>query len=268
MVKIIVITGSTRGIGFGLAESFLKMGCSVVVSGRSQSSVDKAVAELSTRYDSKYILGQACDVTQFDDVQRLWDAAKARFGRVDIWINNAGIGNVMMPFWEQPPENLSAVVNTDVTGLMYGAKVAISGMIEQGSGHIYNMEGFGSDGRISVGLTPYGTTKYAVRYLAKALVKETKGTSVKVSTLSPGIVITDFLSDGYKGRDPAEFERAKRIYNIIGDRVETVTPYLAEKVLANDKSGARIEWLTTPQVFARFLTASFRKRDLFSENSD
>jgi hypothetical protein len=61
------------------------------------------------------------------------------------------------------------------------------------------------------------------------------------------------------------WEQAKRILNILGDRVETVSPYLADKVLANDQAGARIAWLTFPKIMSRFLTARFRKRDIFAD---
>jgi NAD(P)-dependent dehydrogenase (short-subunit alcohol dehydrogenase family) len=262
-MKTVVITGSTRGIGYGLAESFLERGCSVVVSGRTQAAVEQAVTALAKKHPAERICGQACDMGVFEQVQALWDAAVKKFGRVDIWINNAGMSNPMLPFWEQTPERLRDVVNTNLLGAMYGSKVAIAGMLKQGGGHLYNMEGFGSDGGMRVGLTPYGTTKYGVRYFIKALIAETQNTPVKVSTLSPGIVITDLLMDGYVGRD-ADKERAKRVFNILGDKVETVTPYLAQKVLENDKAGARIAWLTFPKIAFRFATAGFNKRNLFS----
>ncbi|MBZ0308797.1 MAG: SDR family oxidoreductase [Anaerolineae bacterium] len=265
-MKSIVITGSTRGIGLGLAHEFLVRGCAVTVSGRSQASVDKAVATLSAKHGDDRLLGQPCDVGQFDQVQALWDAAQTRFGKVDIWINNAGLGNVMLPLWELPAERLQAIVDTNLTGMMYACKVAITGMIEQGYGQIYNMEGHGSNGSIRNGLTPYGTTKYAVRYLTKALLKETANTPVQIGFLSPGIVITDLLNDGYANRGPEETARTQRIFNILGDRVETVTPYLVEKVLANEKAGTLIEWLTYPKIISRFLLARFRKRDLFNDN--
>ncbi len=263
MSKIVVITGGTRGIGFGLVREFLKRECKVIFCGRSQSSVDKALAQFTTEFDAANVLGVPCDVSNGDQLQALWDAGVKRFGRIDIWINNAGIGNRMRPVWKIDNADLRDVIDTNLTGSMLSAGVAIRGMLTQpDGGHFYLMEGFGSSGSVRVGMTPYGATKYAVRYLSKALTAEVKGTNVKASVLSPGIVATDFLPDGYD--NPADFEKAKRIFNILGDKVETVTPFLTEKVLANDKSGARIEWLTTPKVLLRFLTASFNKRDLFS----
>ena len=103
-MKTVVITGSTRGLGYGLADSFLALGCAVVVSGRTPAGVEKAVAELSAKHEADRVFGHPCDVTDFEQVQALWDTAKAHFDKIDIWINNAGIGNSQMNFWELPAE--------------------------------------------------------------------------------------------------------------------------------------------------------------------
>lgn len=264
-MKNIVITGSTRGIGFGLADAFLARGCHVTISSRSQASVDEAVSKLAARHGTEGVFGHPCDVTDFEAVQGLWNTSKARWGKVDIWINNAGIAHAQTELREQAPEEMAAVVETNVTGSMYGARVALTGMLAQGSGCLYNMEGLGSDGRRVEGLTVYGTTKYGLRYLTEALVEETKDTPVLVGSLRPGMVLTDLLTKQYEDR-PEDWEEAKRIFNILADRVETVTPWLADQVLANTKHGATIQWLSRGKVMGRFLTAPFSKRDLFSEN--
>lgn len=261
-MKTVVITGSTRGIGYGLADSFLDLGCAVVVSGRTSGTVEKVVARLSAKHDADRVFGYPCDVTDFEQVQDLWDAAKAHFDKVDIWINNAGLSNPQMDFWELPAERIQAVVSTNLIGAMYGSKVALRGMLEQGFGGLYNMEGLGSGGRNVEGLTLYGSTKCGLRYLDDSLARETRGTPVLVGALRPGMVVTDFLTKQFEDR-PEEWERAKRIFNILADRVETVTPWLAQKVLANDKNGVCISWQSPYKIMGRFLAAPFRKRDLF-----
>jgi NAD(P)-dependent dehydrogenase (short-subunit alcohol dehydrogenase family) len=266
-VKIIVITGSTRGIGYGLANAFLAQGCAVTVSGRTEQSIERAVANLSRTHESERVLGHTCDVTQFGQVRSLWDAARNRFGKVDIWINNAGIAHPQIRFWEFTPETLRAVVETNLVGAINGAHVALNGMLAQGFGSLYNMEGFGSDGRKMLGLTAYGTTKYGLAYLTDALVKEAAGTGLIVGALRPGMVATELLSGQFEGR-PEEWERAKPIFNILADPVEAVAPWLVRKVLANKQSGARFTWLTRPKLIARFLTAPFSKRDVFADSGD
>lgn len=127
------------------------------------------------------------------------------------------------------------------------------------------MEGLGSDGRRVDGLALYGSTKAALGYLTDSLVQETKVTPVLVGAIRPGMVTTEFLTERYEGR-PEEWKRAKRIFNILADRVETVAPWFARKILENTRHGARFSWLSRDKLMGRFLLAPFRKRDLFSED--
>jgi NAD(P)-dependent dehydrogenase (short-subunit alcohol dehydrogenase family) len=261
-VKNIVITGSSRGIGYGLADAFLSRGCQVMVSGRSQQGVDRAIQSLAARHGAGRVQGYCCDVSNPEQVQCLWNEAIQAWGCVDVWINNAGINHPMKALWELSAQTLQTVISTNLLGLAYCSQVAIKGMLEQGHGHIYNMEGHGSSGQILQGMTGYGTSKSGVRYLSKALMQETKGTTVKVSTLSPGMVVTKLVADQFH-EDPAGLERVKIIFNRFGDTVETVAPWLADRVLENNRSGATIAWFTRSKMLWRLLTA-FRPRDLFT----
>lgn len=264
-MKTIVITGSTKGIGLGLAKAFLSRGCNVVISGRQQADVDAVVETLRQDFPVEHILGQACDVARYEDVRELWNASKAQFGQVDIWINNAGQAQMIEQFWELPVDLIESVVETNVLGTMYGAKVAAQGMLEQGGGTLYIMEGKGSKGDVQGGMTLYSTTKRAGNYLFQALVKELEGSAVMVGSISPGMVVTDLLSL-QKNADPENWERTKKIFNILADRVETVCPWIADQILANQAHGQQIRWLTRWKVLWRFLSAVWNKRDLFDEN--
>lgn len=261
-MKSIVITGSTSGIGYGLADSFLSLGCSVTISGRSEEKVQSAVNGLIEKYDAEHLFGFVCDVTDYTQVQKLWDAVKAHFGQIDIWINNAGIAHPKTEIWNYAPGEVKKVVETNITGAMQGAIVAMKGMQEQGFGSIYNVEGLGSDGRVIKGMALYGATKSAVSYLTKAMAKEAQGTPVVVGGIRPGMVATKLITAQYEGHTE-EWERVKRIFNILSDRVETVTPWLARKILSNTKNGATIVWLNKWKLLGRFLTAPFHKRNVF-----
>jgi NAD(P)-dependent dehydrogenase (short-subunit alcohol dehydrogenase family) len=260
--KTIVITGSTRGIGLGLAREFLRLGHQVVVTGRSVAAVDKALADLAA--DPVRVLGVPCDIRQVPELEALWRAAVARFGRVDVWINNAAVATDRALLTDLAPDQIAATVETNLLGTLYGCRTAIAGMLKQGGGKVYTFEGFGSNGMTSVGLTTYGATKSAVRYLTAALVKEFAGTPVCVGSLSPGIVATDLLVYSSRTSDPVAWAKARRVMNILGDRVETVTPWLATQALANSRHGARIEWLTPAKAAWRFATAAFHRRDILS----
>lgn len=264
-MKTIIITGSTRGIGFGLAENFLKLDQQVVISGRSQESVNKAVQSLSERFPAERIFGIPCDMRIYKQVETLWETAASHFGSIDIWINNAGIAQPQTSFWELTVQQISDLAETNISGAMFGARVALAGFMGQGNGAFYNMEGLGSDGRRVEGLTLYGTSKSALHYLTRGLAAEVKGTGVIVGGIRPGMVLTDLILKPYEDRDPEDFAQTKRIFNILADKIETVTPFLAEKIFQNTKNEARIYWLTTGKVFWRFLTAPINKRDLFKD---
>ena len=266
-MKTIVITGSTRGIGLGLAREFLKRGCKVMLSGRNKETLDKELGNLGRDFGAEKVFGTTCDVGVYESVQALWDAAAAKFGAIDIWINNAGINTPSMPLWELPARDIAAVVTTNLTGTLYGCKVALEAMRRQGFGQIYTFEGHGSDDRKIAGLAPYGATKRAVRYLTQCLQLEAKATPVMIGTISPGIVLTDLILGQLKCDSKDKREKNIKIFNILADTVETVTPWIARQVLENTRPNAKIAWLTTPKVLLRFLLAGFKKRNLFEQIS-
>lgn len=265
-MKSVVITGSTRGIGYGLAQAFLNRNCAVMVCGRTPDSVHRAVDTLEQPHSKRVVHGHVCDVRDADQVQQLWQVAQSAFGMVDIWINNAGLGLPPCNIWEAIPAQAHQMVDTNLMGVIYGSQVAAKGMIEQGIGSIYNMEGAGSDGRMHNGLILYGMTKYGVAYLTKGLIEELSDTKILVGSIRPGMVITDFITDQFKNR-PQEWERAKRIFNIIADRVETVTPWIVDRILENRKHGVQISWTSRRKLLFRFLTSPFTRRNVFEETS-
>jgi NAD(P)-dependent dehydrogenase (short-subunit alcohol dehydrogenase family) len=260
----IVITGSSKGIGLGLAKEFRKRGHSVVISSRGQGAVDAAVAQVSAAPGSGEVIGIACDVGSRDAVQALWDGAVAKLGRVDLWINNAGLSGPRRPILELARADIEPVINANIWGMIWGTQVPLAGMTAQGGGKIFNFEGFGSDGMTSPGFSIYGSTKRALTYFTKTVNREIKGSPVLLGTISPGIVVTDLLDEA-KDADPAAWEKTKRLYNILADRVETVTPFIAEQVLAATKPGTKIRWLTNGKAAWRFASASFTKRKVMPD---
>lgn len=264
----IVITGSTRGIGRGLAAEFLKRGHLVTVSGRTQAAVDEVVAALTPlAVGGARVVGAPCDVADAAAVQRLWDTAAGAFGRVDVWINNAGLSHPRQQIGELRAADIDVVADTNLLGMMLGTQVALVGMRKQtDGGTIWNMEGFGSNGMTSPGMSLYGASKFALTYFNKALLAETRGEAVKVCWLSPGIVVTDLVKRDMGSASGTEIARTRRIYDILADRVETVTPWLAEQVLRPHKAGDRVAWLTNGKAFRRFAGSLFRKRKVLSDS--
>jgi NAD(P)-dependent dehydrogenase (short-subunit alcohol dehydrogenase family) len=217
---------------------------------------------LQAKYELARILGFACDVTVDGQLGFLWEAASDRFGHVDIWVNNAGYAGEMGSVWERPAEEAQSVVDVNLVGTIHGSQAALRGMRSQGHGAIYNMEGMGSDGRKHAGLTLYGTTKYAIHYFTESLALELKETNLIAGALRPGMVATDLLRDRYRGRS-VDWERAKRIFNILAERVETVAPWLAREMLANTKNGAILSYSPPWKIMWKFLRSPFIKRQVF-----
>jgi short-subunit dehydrogenase len=124
------------------------------------------------------------------------------------------------------------------------------------------MEGMGGDGRKHSGLTFYGTTKYAVHYFTDSLAMEAKDSSIIVGGLRPGMVATDLLRDRYKGR-PDDWERAKKIFNILAEPVERVTPWLARQMLSNQRNGAILSYSSAAKMLWKFVRSPFVREKVF-----
>jgi NAD(P)-dependent dehydrogenase (short-subunit alcohol dehydrogenase family) len=258
----IVITGSTRGIGFGLAGAFLARGCSVVVSGRTHDAVDEAVAKLGA--EPSRVIGVPCDVTSAGDLQALWERATAAFGSVDVWINNAGTCNAARAFADLEAAEVTNVIDTNMRGAMLGSHVAVRGLLRQGRGKLFNMEGWGSRGEWSRGLTAYGTTKRALRYFTDALVRETREAPIQVGTLSPGMVATDLLISSWEHGLPENWLRMKWLFHFVIDPPEPVCGWLAEKVLGNERTGAHYRWMSPLRLLSRFFRPYYWRRKVFA----
>jgi NAD(P)-dependent dehydrogenase (short-subunit alcohol dehydrogenase family) len=259
----VVITGSTKGIGYGMAREFLRRGHDVVISSRGEAAVTKAAADLSAEFPGRRVVGECCDVANYDDVERLWGKSAEALGKVDIWINNAGRDGLKMPFFALPKDDYMLTVQTNVVGLLNCNRIVIPEMYKQGGGAIFNMEGFGSNGQTRPTTGVYGMTKYALRYFTKAISKELDKTPVRMGYLSPGIVVTDMLVPPPDKRGEG-WEQTKKIMNILADTVDTVCPFLVDGILNSQKNGDAIRWLTPGKVRWRFFSSLFRKRDIFT----
>ncbi len=261
-MKTVVITGSSRGLGLCMAREFLMAGCNVAVSGSSEASLASAAKELGKFGDK--VLFIPCDVRVWADVEKLWNAAAEKWGRVDIWINNAGRNAPFELIHNTQQSYIHAVVDTNLKGMIYGSQVAAARMLAQGGGQIWNMEGLGSNGMIEARTVLYGTTKAALTYFTKGLAKELAGTGVLAGRLSPGMMLTDFITKGPDGEpSPAiEQQRFRKVFNILADRPETVAAFFIPRILGNEKNGVHLEWLTGWKAACRFAATPFSKRKL------
>ena len=261
-MKTVVITGSTRGIGLAMAQEFLQHGCNAVLSGRHDALPEAAKQALAGHMD--HVLYVPCDVSRSEDVQRLWDEAAARWGRVDIWINNAGQNAPHEYIWDTEAEHIDRLIGTNTRGMIYGCQIAAKNMIAQGGGQIWSMEGLGSNDMIQVKTILYGMSKRALTYFMSGLAKELAHTPVKAGRLSPGMMLTDFITKAPDGSESPVLkeEQFRKIFNILADRPEKVAAFFVPRMLASTQNDAHLVYLTGAKAMARFMAAPLRKRKL------
>ncbi len=263
-MKNIVITGSTRGIGYAMALDFLKAGCNVTLSGRYETGLKKHEDELKSFVD--HVLYVPCNVQMPNELHRLWDESFRHWGSVDVWINNAGQNSPHEWIYDIEPKDVAAVINTNLIGMILGSQIATKEMLKQGHGQIWNMEGLGSNNMIQIRTILYGTTKHALTYFTKGLAKELKGSPVLIGRLSPGMMLTDFITKDHKG-ETAEVIKDKNfqfIFNTLGDLPETVADFFVPRILSNTKNDAHLVWLTQFKVLARFISSPLHPRKLIA----
>ena len=260
-MKSIVITGSTRGIGNALARAFLERNCQVMINGRSEESTQAALAAFTKAYPSDQLTGIAGDVSSFDAVENLWHEGITAFGKIDIWINNAGISHEQNPPWLIPVDELQAVIQTNILGELYGTRVAMQGFLDQGYGALYNVEGMGADGKTHgvKGLSVYGMTKAGLHYFNRCLADENNHPNIITGALQPGMVLTDLIMNRYKDR-PEDWESDRKIMAMIASPVEDVAVWMAEKILQNNKNGAYFKYSNPWRILKRMAHTFLRNK--------
>lgn len=190
--KVAVITGGTRGLGYGIAEAFAREGAAVVVASRSRQNVEDAARQLQSQ--GMQSGGYACDVSKLSDVQALAAFAVDRFGRFDIWVNNAGISCPTGPTVHVPPQMVSDLVQTNIMGAYHGSITAMRQFLQQGSGKLINMVGKGERAPVPLH-NAYASSRAWAHNFSLALAKEYKDTGIGVFVLNPGLVETDMLQN-------------------------------------------------------------------------
>ncbi|KAG4180907.1 hypothetical protein ERO13_A10G194300v2 [Gossypium hirsutum] len=253
----VLITGSSKGIGYALAKKFLIAGDNVIICLRSAERVESAVNNLREEYGEQRVWGTQCDVREAESVKNLVLFAQKNLGYIDIWINNAGSNAYSYkPLAEASDEDLIEVVSTNTLGLMICCREAIKMMLQQPrGGHIFNIDGAGSDGRPTPRFAAYGATKRSVVHLTKSLQAELQMQDVKnvvVHNLSPGMVTTDLLMSG------ATTKQAKFFINVLAEPAEVVADYLVPNIRSIPASGS---WKPT---YIRFLTGLKAYSQIFS----
>ena len=189
----IIITGASSGIGEATARALAADGHRLVLAARREETLQKLVTELNP--SGKRVIGVPCDVRNQADLERLVTRARATFGVVQGLINNAGMGSSGQKWWLRSPQEVIALLETNVHAPFLLTQLVLPEMLAEKNGHIINIGSV--QGMIAIS-SLYGSSKYAIRNMSLALRRELLGTGVHVSVVQPGFVRTPHTLSGGK----------------------------------------------------------------------
>lgn len=186
--KRAIVTGSTRGIGFAIAEALVHEGAAVMVCARNEGEIEEAVATLRG-LGTGPVLGQRCDVSDSDQVRALIGSCVAQFGGVDILINNAAAVRGLQSVEDMPIEDWRATIGTNLDGVFYGCHFAVPEMKKNGRGFIINISSLAGKNAFAGGAA-YNASKFALTGFSEALMEEVRFDDIRVACVMPGSVDT------------------------------------------------------------------------------
>ncbi len=193
--KVAIVTGGTRGIGYAIAATLARNGARVVICGRRKNSVDEAAARLKD--EGLAVEGVAADVGDASQVATMMETTIRLYKRIDIVVNNAGIGT-FRPVAELDVKDFDAMWNVNVRGVFLVSQQSIPHLIRSGGGSIVTIGSLAGKNTFTGG-GGYSATKWALRGLTGSLMLEVRDKNIRVVTIFPGSVDTNFSARGKRG---------------------------------------------------------------------
>ena len=204
--KSILITGASSGIGRACAQAFAACGCRLILVARRGNRLDELSAVLQERHDVE-IFTSSLDVRDRGAVEGWFGALPEDWRSVDILVNNAGLSRGIEPLQRGDISDWEEMIDTNIKGLLYVTRTVIPGMVDRGLGHVINIGSIAGH-EVYPGGNVYCATKHAVAALNRGLAIDTLGTGVRVSSVDPGMVETEFSVVRFHG----DRERADSVY--------------------------------------------------------
>jgi NAD(P)-dependent dehydrogenase (short-subunit alcohol dehydrogenase family) len=187
-IRTALVTGGSKGIGYGVAEALVKSGVKVAVTSRSQEAADKAAQQLNSIKEG-YAIGMAADVRSLESQQAVVDAVVQQWERLDYVIANAGVGR-FAPIQELTPEQWQETIDINLTGVFNTAKATIAALKET-EGYFISIASLAGTNFFEKG-SAYNASKFGLVGFSQAIMLDLRGEGIKVSTIMPGSVATEF----------------------------------------------------------------------------
>lgn len=238
--KVVVVTGSTRGYGYAIAESLLEAGAAVAVTGRTRQAVDRAVASLRPK---GRVSGFVLDVRNEEQVYNLVEDVLREFGRIDIWVNNAGYSNAAGMMLEMNPQDALDMFLVNNLGVLQCTQAIMRYMLPRREGVLVNIYGNGSFLRPASPTGLYGATKAWITSFTRTLARELKGSGVQILGFSPGMLTTDMLTSptvvGERGREM--LKNYGFVLRFLGRPAKYAADKLVQTLASNRKKFAEVK---------------------------
>jgi short-subunit dehydrogenase len=236
--KVIVITGASTGIGAALARIVADRGASVVLVARRKDALTEVAKACGER-----ALAVAADVTRRDEVRRVVAESLARFGRIDVWVNNVGQGITRVPS-ELTDEDIDDIIRINVKSALYGMQEVLPHFKERGDGHVINVSSMLGRIPFAVFRSAYNGAKHFLNALTANFREEVQKThpGIQVSLVSPGVVRTEFginaLHGGPDSRSLPNSQSAEEAAAAIAGVIESRRPDVYTRAGARERIAA------------------------------
>lgn len=189
--KVAIITGGTRGIGFAIAKKFLENNAKVVILGSKEETVNKAIAEFKELNKKYEVIGYYPNLTNEEEVSKMFEEVNNKYGQIDILVNNAGVSS-KTPILEHTIEEYDKVANINIKSAFVCSKVAVP-YLEKTKGVILNTSSMVSKHGQPSGVM-YPTSKFAINGMTLSLARELAPRGIRVNAVAPGITRTDMVA--------------------------------------------------------------------------
>ena len=204
--RTVFVTGASSGIGRSCAEAFARGGARLLLAARGIEKLEAQAAQIAGSHQVEVRAFQL-DVRDVTEVGRRLDEQPAEWRAIDILVNNAGLSRGLAPVQDGAHTDWDEMIDTNVKGLLYVTRAVVPGMVERGRGHVINIGSIAGQEVYANGAV-YCASKHAVRALTQGLRLDLHGTPVRVTSVDPGLVETNFSVVRFHG----DTERARQVY--------------------------------------------------------